>query len=272
MLVAEHGTTRIDAEVAERGPVYNCPGCGGEVVLKRGRIVIAHFAHKPPTKCDWSKGETLAHLRSKRLIQSVFRSRGLRAEVEFLIGGGRNKNRADIAVWSPTGRIVAIEMQHSNISLDEIERRAFSYAEQEIGQIWVPFLRDETLRGMKYVNANEFLVERYPARPFERWIQALNYGVGIWMYDPKGERMYCCIMDKCWVGGEESSWYDEYGDEQYGGGPYVSRRYKKLTLLGPCDLENLKLKKFKHRKEWSGNKFKLPSGDIYGFQGISEEK
>lgn len=46
MLVASLDDVRIDAVVAQRGPEYRCPKCKGLVILKKGRKVIDHFAHK----------------------------------------------------------------------------------------------------------------------------------------------------------------------------------------------------------------------------------
>lgn len=77
MLVAALNDNRIEAEFAERGREYTCPKCKRPVILKRGRIKIAHFAHKPPTNCTWAKGETLAHLEAKKNFRDSYVSRGL---------------------------------------------------------------------------------------------------------------------------------------------------------------------------------------------------
>jgi len=41
---------RVDAWDAEKGGAFRCPNpdCGASLVLKQGRIVTPHFAHKPP--------------------------------------------------------------------------------------------------------------------------------------------------------------------------------------------------------------------------------
>jgi competence protein CoiA len=98
---------RREAENADRGSAYTCPKCERSVVLERGRIKIAHFAHKPPTDCTWAKGETLAHLEAKKLFKDAFLLRGLRAEVEFVVPSLPNDRRADVMVWSPPGIRVA---------------------------------------------------------------------------------------------------------------------------------------------------------------------
>jgi competence protein CoiA len=63
MLTAMCDGARVEAAEALRGLNYCCPGCSKTVILKKGRIKIAHFAHKPPADCLLAAGETLAHLR-----------------------------------------------------------------------------------------------------------------------------------------------------------------------------------------------------------------
>src|SRR3954464_4411013 len=126
MLVAEQNGLRIEASVAQRGGTFNCPQCKGILIFKPGRKVISHFAHKPPTDCTWARGETRAHLEAKLLVGIALKARGLRAELECVQEGLSGDRRADVLVWSPNGRRLAIELQHTPIGLDEIEKRAFS--------------------------------------------------------------------------------------------------------------------------------------------------
>lgn len=135
MLVANLENKRIDAVIAQRGPEYRCPECDGIVVLKKGRKVIAHFAHKPPTDCSWATGETRAHLEAKLLVANALGKRGLKAEVEFVVNALPGDRRADVMAWSPKGLQITIELQHTPIGLDEIEKRASSYARAGIAQI-----------------------------------------------------------------------------------------------------------------------------------------
>ncbi|MTH94783.1 competence protein CoiA, partial [Roseibium sp. RKSG952] len=120
--------TRISALAALRGAEYRCPACRGLLILKKGRRVVHHFAHKPPTNCTWAKGETQAHLRAKTELAQSFTGRGIRAEVEFVVETLTGDRRADVMAWKPNGFQVAFELQHTPISVNEIEARAFSYA------------------------------------------------------------------------------------------------------------------------------------------------
>src|SRR5215831_20691725 len=95
MLVASCAGQRVEAAQSfERTAPYNCPGCSQTVILKRGQIKVPHFAHKPPTQCDYAVGETLAHLAAKQWMVDGLRERGYSAELEVSL----DYNRADILV------------------------------------------------------------------------------------------------------------------------------------------------------------------------------
>jgi Competence protein CoiA-like family len=111
------------------------------VILKQGRKVIWHFAHKPPTDCTWARGETLAHLGAKKLVRDALVARGLRAELEYTVAALPGDRRADVMVWSPAGEMVAVELQHTSIALSEIDARAFCYSAQVSGKFGYPSLQ-----------------------------------------------------------------------------------------------------------------------------------
>ena len=80
MLVALSEGARITAAAAQRGGEFRCPSCGKELILKKGQVVIHHFAHKPPIVCDWARGETLAHLEAKRIVHEALTARFARED------------------------------------------------------------------------------------------------------------------------------------------------------------------------------------------------
>lgn len=236
MLVAMLAEGRVEADRAVRGPDYVCPECRQTVILRQGRIRVAHFAHRPAARCGWAAGETLAHLGAKKLFQAAFLSRGLQAEVEQVLPSLPRDRRADVMVWSPAGAPAAIELQHSNIALEEIEERAFSYAREGIAQAWVPFLSPKHLDAAKVREdgaVRVLFVERYPARPFERWAHDLHGG-RLWFYEPKEEALWLgrFAIHMMWVQG--TSFFDADGEEVHVGGYYrLSKQWRELTLRGP---------------------------------------
>ena len=57
-----------DPQTAERGKHYFCPACRDAVILRKGEIKTAHFAHKASETCNQ---ETILHKTSKQLIVDV---------------------------------------------------------------------------------------------------------------------------------------------------------------------------------------------------------
>jgi len=180
MLVALNNDQRFEADAAEKGLDYYCPNCRGEVILKKGRIVIHHFAHKAETVCLFAKPESPGHVKAKGLFQNLYKERGHKADIEFIVHTLPNDRRADVMVHPPKGRPVAIELQDSTIDLDEIEKRTQGYCNAGIPVLWLPFARK------KYWDEKipsddagwNFLISKYAARPFERWIHGYNFKEG----------------------------------------------------------------------------------------------
>lgn len=270
MLVAALKGDRIEADIAERGLDYVCPRCKGPVILKRGRIKIAHFAHKPPTDCTWARGETLAHLESKKLFRDSFVRRGLRAEVEFIVPSLPSDRRADVMVWSPSGQKAAIELQHTSIQPEAIEKRAFSYAREGIAQAWIPFLPPKVMAQAETgKGSGDLFIERYPARPFERWAHAFHFG-RLWFYDPTQKALWRGHFDQHEIEVESSSWYSPEGEEMYAGGySRISKRWKDLTLWGPYTVDEVKIT-IKQRKAWQTDRYRIPAGRVAHFMSENE--
>ena len=260
MLVAMSEGGRVDAAAASKGARFDCPHCHGEVILKRGRFVIAHFAHKPPTDCTWASGETRAHLEAKALLAQALASRGLKAEVEVVVECLPGDRRADVMAWGPHGRAVAFELQHTPIGPEEIERRSFSYANSGVAQIWIPFIRQSVWNDGERRGESGWFLARYSPRPFEKWVHGLCAGRGMWMYDPVGKQFWLGRLAGHQIYVEETSWYSEGGDEETGGGFYRwSKRYKELTLTGPYAPERLHVR-VTRRKAFGTKEYKWPAG------------
>jgi len=221
MLVAELQGMRIMASAADRGMSCQCPGCHAAVILKRGNIVIAHFAHHPGTTCEYALGETLAHLEAKAKFHTALISRGIKAEVEFVFGD----QRADVAVWTPNGDPIAFEFQNTPIGIEEINRRAWAYAEQGIAQAWIPIL-------------SGYPRSQYPVRSFERYAHALHFG-----------RMWCWNAPYFWRGHFEPFYCYVEATEWGGGYFYPSKRWKVLDLDGPHLPERIWIR-LKRRDRW----------------------
>lgn len=265
MLVAEFDGVRVEADLAERRAGHVCPNCKALVTLRRGRIVTAHFAHKPPTSCTWAAGETKAHLMAKKSLADAIASRGLRTAVEHIVPALPGDRRADVAAWSPNGKLVAFELQHTSISIPAIEARAKSYAGAGIAQMWIPLIPMSVWSAGVWHGSRTWFVERYSARPFEKWVHGFHAGAGMWMFDTRSQSLWLATLAAHLIHVEETSWYSEGGEENYGGGyDRTSKRYRELTLRGPYSPKDL-LIKYTQRKAFHVSAYSWPAGRVANF-------
>jgi competence CoiA-like predicted nuclease len=261
MFVAKLNGERIEAFIAKKSTDFFCPHCGEKVVLKKGRIVTAHFAHSAASKCTVSQGETKEHLTAKMVLAESFRSRNLKAEYEFYIASLNGDRIADVAAWSPSGKLLCFELQHSNLEIKEIEKRSFSYANSKIHQMWIPLIPSRIWKKAEKTSNNKYLISKYTPRPFEKWVQGLYGGKGMWMFDYTKKAFYFgkLLAHELWV--SESQWYSEGEEKSAGGYSRNSIRYRDLILEGPYLANELKIE-LKYRGEFSTPNYKWPKAPI----------
>jgi hypothetical protein len=270
MLVALCEGQRTTAAAALRGGAFNCPSCGKELVLKKGRIIIHHFAHKPPILCDWARGETLAHLEAKQLVHAALTARGVRAELEYCLETLPGDRRADVMAWSPKGQMIAIELQHTSISADAIAERAFAYAQAAAAQIWISFLPASVWKEALDKGDGTWLVRRYAPKQFEHWIEGLTAKAGIWMCDPLGKAFWLAKILPHKVHEDETIWYAPGGIEHYRPArTKVLKKYRDLVLSGPYQLDALRIG-LRRRKAFSTKIGRWPASAIASFVLIEE--
>lgn len=250
MLTADCNGTRVDAATSVKGLAYACPSCRHPVTLRQGAIKIAHFAHKPPTDCNWAKGETKSHRQAKVVLREAYRSLGYSAdfEVEVLsVGGDR---RADVLITSPDGRQQwAVEVQHTPILYPAIEMRTVAYIAAGIPVLWMGILT-EKMRAEAEPTASGMVLRQYTIRPWEKWAQALAFKE-LWYIDPEEETLWLGRFSDHMLYVEATSWFESGGVEQSAGGySRPSKKWRTLTLQGPFYVDKLSLGT-KWRKAWS---------------------
>ncbi len=267
MLVALSNGRRVEAARVKRDELVRCPGCGSDLILRAGRIRVAHFAHRPRAPCDFARGETLAHLEAKLGLRDALAARGLRAEVEYEVAALAGDRRADVLVWSPAGQAVAIELQHTPIGVPEIERRSFAYAEAGVPVLWIPFLTERFWQGEERRAggaAGDVFNPRYPARPWELWAQGFGRGV-LWYFDPLGNRLWRGRLDQHPYRARPALWYTRRGEERRTpGGERISRRWWELTLWGPYGLDAVRIELLARTPARAGD-FLYPGGRVARF-------
>ncbi len=89
--IAPDGARILARETSKAAGPFRCPGCGAEVIVKKGSLVVHHFAHLADSTCAYSESESEEHLACKMAIYDalVANPKVVRAEVEFPIEGCR---------------------------------------------------------------------------------------------------------------------------------------------------------------------------------------
>ena len=242
---------------AVRGHSFSCPECLGDVLLKKGTQKVAHFAHKPPTDCIFGTGETGAHLKAKQMFLDLFQDSGLSAVPEFRFDWMDATRRADIAVRLAKGQFAAIEIQHTPIDPSELFARSRDYMAHGIAVHWVPLFDIGKLD--TWAPPLGLQVERYAARPFEKWIQAFNFGE-IWLLDTRREKIWKGNLSPCLIEQPARSWFEKGGVERSAPGySKPSKRWRTLDLCGPLELSMLKFSMARRSAAQIGP-YQLPGG------------
>lgn len=123
---------------------YRCEKCTDQVIHHRSqaRLRVGHFAHRPGASCTSGNGETIEHLRTKldiyQYISSGWGASLQTVELEAWIC--ERSIRPDVYIVTSKGSRIAIEVQASALTVDEIIRRTRKYHAQGIHVLWVlPF-------------------------------------------------------------------------------------------------------------------------------------
>lgn len=124
---------RVEGRDAVRGDVHTCPACHAQVTLKRGAIVVAHFAHPPRSRCPFAVGESLRHLDMKTQVGAWLTEANMNFTYEVVMG----EHRADVVTGLPAIGTIIVECQASPISIVEWERRTRFYNAQGCAVLWL---------------------------------------------------------------------------------------------------------------------------------------
>jgi hypothetical protein len=106
-----------------RPPAY-CPSCLERVTLKLGRVLRAHFAHRPRSACPAGRGEDALHLAAKlHLAAALGASAGCRISFQRLCAGVDGEHRTPCARSAPSvlqvaWTEVAVEVGSSRVRAD----------------------------------------------------------------------------------------------------------------------------------------------------------
>jgi len=230
--------------IKEEAP-FSCPKCLGELTLKKGRIKTHHFAHKPPFNCSRGQGETDAHRKCKEEIYLSLSSRqnvsNLDMEVDF------NTSIADVFCHI-AGAPVAIEIQKSDLTVNEITLRTQNYHVLGINVLWLA------------LNNPKLSENRYSPKAWEKWCHAAYFGrVYYWI---NGVIVLPVHFAEHRLEVVHSSWYNKDGEEQSAGGyTKPSKRYRTPSFGPQLDItQNFRPTR---KDAWSGGTVFIPQCSLY---------
>lgn len=134
MLVAKDGQQEVFAEEACRQKHYLCPECDAPVIVRKGQINIAHFAHVHANNCAAGMGETAEHLTGKKQIFRWAETRGWQPQMEYYCAS--IQQRPDVLAHIDS-RPTVLEFQCSPLSIWRLMERNDGYRQQGWQYCWI---------------------------------------------------------------------------------------------------------------------------------------
>ncbi|HEM3602070.1 TPA: competence protein CoiA [Streptococcus suis] len=110
---------------------FTCPGCGGLVRYKSGKVLRSHFAHVTLRDCHYfSEHESAQHLSLK---SSLYKWLQGQEEVELEAYLPATKQVADLLV----NQQLALEVQCSSLPISRLQERTMAYQQAGIAVLWL---------------------------------------------------------------------------------------------------------------------------------------
>ncbi|MBF0250384.1 MAG: competence protein CoiA [Alphaproteobacteria bacterium] len=231
--------------VTKEDAPFSCPGCRGELTIKKGNIKTHHFAHKPPFNCSRGQGETDAHRKCK---EDIFLNLSTRQNVTHLdLEADFGTSVADI-FCRIDGIPVAIEIQKSDVTVNQITLRTQNYHLRGINVLWLALYNPKLDE------------KRYSPKAWEKWCHAAYFGrVYYWI---NSLTVLPVHFAEYRLDVECSSWYDEYGEEQSAGG-YTKRSKRYRAPLVGSQLDIATDFRSTTKDAWSRGTVSVPQCSLY---------
>lgn len=209
----------------DNGPYY-CPECLSEAIVRKCYDKEDHFAHKARmSKILTSKDQELHTKCTDDILEHVKAAFPQHNWLkEFTIPAseahGTKEMRPDLCGRISDKERVVIEIQKSTYSINKIIEKTVEYAKRGLYVLWlVPLLK-------------ELGDEPFRPRLMEKFFHSLYYG-RIYYYHYKSPGVIIPVHlspVKRYIEGK--SWFNEHGEEQYGGDYYLTYRTLKMPNYG----------------------------------------
>ena len=116
---------KVSADKADKKEKYFCPTCGAEMILKQGAKISWHFAHPSECKDNW-------HYEEKTPWHKNWQDKFSIENQEVVMLTDEEIPRADVFINN-----TVVEFQHSNLSLEEFNKRNDFYTSLGYRVVWV---------------------------------------------------------------------------------------------------------------------------------------
>lgn len=179
----------VDVLDADKGCLYFCPICNGEVIVRDGGVNVKHFAHRK-TNCldNWHYDMSAWH----RKMQSYFPKECR----EVVVSNDVESHRADVLIDN-----TVIEFQHSPISSMEFEERTDFFINLKYRVAWVFDVRDLYENCQIYhpeEREDQMLFWKYPSKCFSwgAWPNDFDKRFVVWFdFDNSLNKIIWCSTD-----------------------------------------------------------------------------
>jgi len=255
MLVAFDGNKQrhLAWETSKDSAPFLCPACNEQVLLRKGKIRIPHFSHKPPVSCKYGTGESEQHFKVKKAIYEALKDlpNCRKCEMERPM----DSVRPDVSLYIDNVP-VAIEIQKSTIDVREIERRVRAYSSLGVYLLWVI---PESFASFTFREKEEAFVHKM--KEWEKYLHALAFGRVYYWQREDVLRIY--HFGELMIEKESASWFDSSGNEQYAGGYEYRAKTLRLISEAPKYVKISESFKKMDRTSFRAENWTIPASKIY---------
>lgn len=245
----------------DKNEIYYCDFCDSEVIhhKSKSQVKIGHFKHqKENSSCANNQPESEHHIKTKKDIRDYLHEKHKSFNIIELEKWICNKSiRPDVYIETAKNTKIAIEVQVSQITVDQMIHRTERYYKNDIHVLWVLVWNLSKISKSEYVYNdchygcyNRDCNHQVKLTEMELFISSLNFNKLIfWDYHHSyGQNFYIVSLDK--FIGESSEYYSESGEYIYHNGR-VAKNKKIITDIR----YNFHFEEFRPKTH---NEFKIP--------------
>jgi len=192
---------RVDARYVNKGSgPFKCPACNRQTFVKKGTQVRHHFAHERDSDCAYGYGETAEHLEAKQEIYDALLRHPLCKDTEL----EPYKRGCWTDIYTNIGGLkVAIEVQRSRMSFEDISARTRRFNKHGMYTLWI-------------VTEIPWDGEYYKPHKWQRDLHGMCFGkLYLWSEKARVVPLHLKPASRVIPWRE---WFDEYGEYHEAGG------------------------------------------------------